>query len=133
MATKLVWAVGIVLTAVGVLGFVPGITTDGMLLGIFEVDTVHNLIHLATGVVALLAAMGMGLSTSLFFKVFGVVYALVAVLGLVMGSPILGLVNANMADHVLHLVLAAVFLYAGFGMRENAPMAMGSMSSNPTM
>lgn len=133
MATKLAWAVGIVLTAVGVLGFVPGITSGGMLLGIFEVDTIHNIIHIVTGLAAILAAMGVGLSTSLFFKVFGVVYALVAVLGLVMGSPILGLVHANMADHVLHIVLAAVFLYAGFGMRDSTPAAMGNMSSNPTM
>ncbi len=131
MAQKLAWIVGIVLTAVGVLGFVPGITSGGMLLGIFEVDTMHNVVHILTGVVALVVAMGSGAYVSLYFKVFGVVYALVALAGLAMGSPILGLISANMADHVLHLVLAAVFLYAGFGMREKAPSM--TMSSNPAM
>jgi hypothetical protein len=131
MAQKLAWIVGIVLTAVGVLGFVPGITSGGMLLGIFEVDTPHNLVHLLTGVIALAVAMGSGAYVSLYFKVFGVVYALVAVAGLAMGSPVLGLIHANMADHILHLALAAIFLYVGFGMREQTPSM--AMSSNPVM
>lgn len=129
MVQKLALWVGIVLTAVGVLGFVPGVTNDGMLLGIFEVDTIHNLVHILTGVVAIVASLGSGAYAGLFFKVFGVVYALVAVLGFAMGSPILGLIHANMADHVLHVVLAAAFLYAGFGMKSQpAPMSMSSGS-----
>lgn len=133
MQKKLALWVGIVLTAVGVLGFVPGVTNGGMLLGIFEVDTMHNVVHILTGVLAIGASMGAGAYAGLFFKVFGVVYALVAVLGLAMGSPILGLIHANMADHVLHVVLAAAFLYVGFGMRgQSAPMG-GSMSSGSMM
>ncbi len=132
MAQKLAWIVGIVLVVVGILGFVPGVTNDGLLLGIFQVDTMHNIVHLLTGALAIIAAMGSGAYASLFFKVFGVVYALVAVAGLAMGSPILGLISANMADHILHIVLAVLFLYAGFGMRESSP-AMGGMSSNPAM
>lgn len=133
MATQLAWAVGIVLTLVGILGFVPGITSDGLLLGIFAVDTLHNIVHLVTGVLALVAAMGSGAYVGLYFKVFGVIYALVAVAGLAMGSPVLGLIEANMADHVLHIALAAVFLYAGFGMRQSSPMAMESMPSGSAM
>ncbi|MHB1086960.1 MAG: DUF4383 domain-containing protein [Minisyncoccota bacterium] len=134
MAKKLALAVGVILTAVGVLGFVPGVTSaDGLLLGIFEVDTMHNVVHILTGVLALLAAMGSGAYGGLYFKVFGVVYALVAALGLAMGSPILGLISANMADHVLHIALAAVFLYAGFGMKSESAPVMSSMSSNPVM
>ena len=41
---------------IGVLGFVPGITTNGHLLGIFEVDTVHNVIHLTSGLLGLIFA-----------------------------------------------------------------------------
>jgi hypothetical protein len=45
---------GAVLVLVGILGFVPGITTDdGHLLGIFHVNAIHNIIHLASGAVAL--------------------------------------------------------------------------------
>src|SRR4051812_32214391 len=49
---------GLVFLLVGILGFVPAATPDTngmpMLLGIFHVNTVHNFIHLASGVVFLL-------------------------------------------------------------------------------
>jgi hypothetical protein len=105
---------GVVFVLIGVLGFVPGITSDGILLGILEVDALHNSIHLLTGVVALIASMH-GMSR-IFFKVFGAVYALVAVLGFMMGGSILDLIHTNMADNLLHAVIAVVALYAGFGM-----------------
>lgn len=133
MAQKLAWIVGVVLVVVGVLGFVPGVTNGGLLLGIFEVDALHNIVHILTGVLAIGAAMGTGAYLGLFYKVFGVVYALVAVAGLALGSPVLGLFNANMADHILHIALAAVFLYAGFGMKSESAPGMGGMSSNPVM
>ena len=70
MANKLAWAFGIVLTAVGILGFVPGLTSaDGLLLGIFQVDAVHNIIHIVTGLVGIYVAMS-GNYVNLYFKVF---------------------------------------------------------------
>ena len=125
MAQTLAWVFGIILVLVGVLGFVPGVTTDGMLLGIFMVDGLHSIIHIATGLAALAAAWGM-YSTRLFFQVFGVVYAAVAVVGVLMGGSIFGLFMTNMADHLLHLVLAAVFLYVGFMAKESPMMASSS-------
>ena len=109
------WGFAIVLLAVGILGFVPGITMDGHLLGIFAVDTMHNIVHLVTGLAALAAAMTSAANARLFFKVFGVIYAIVAILGFVQGDTVLNLMVVNMADHVLHLVIAVVALYLGFG------------------
>ena len=124
------WAFGIVLTLVGILGFVPGITTsDGLLLGIFSVDSMHNIIHLLTGIIGILAALGAGTYACLYFKVFGVVYALVAILGFAMGGVVLGMMM-NMADNLLHVVIAAVALWIGFGMKDSAmPMGMGSSAT----
>jgi hypothetical protein len=113
---KLAKLFAIVFVLVGVLGFVPGITTDGHLLGIFEVNTLHNIIHLATGLVAFWAANSVS-NSRLFFKVFGIVYLLVTVLGFMQGG-VLGLIDTNMADNLLHLVIAAAALYAGFGMKQ---------------
>ena len=128
MAQTLAWVFGIVLTAVGILGFVPGVTTDGLLLGIFATDTVHNVIHLATGILGLIVAMTAGY-TMWYFRIFGIVYALVAVVGFVQGDNVLGLISTNMADHVLHLAIAVVALWAGFGMRgTSVAPAMGSSS-----
>lgn len=119
MIQKLAWVFGAVFLAIGVLGFVPGITTDGHLLGIFEVDTVHNIIHLLSGLFFVWGALASEKVAHKIFKVFGAVYALVAVIGLVQGDTVLGLISTNMADHVLHIVLAVAILYIGFGMKSS--------------
>ena len=128
MVQKIAWIFGIVVLVVGVLGFVPGITSDGMLLGIFQVDTMHNIVHILTGVLAIAAAMGTGSYARLYFKVFGVVYGLVAVLGLVMSGNVLGMMM-NMADHLLHVIITAFALYVGFAMKDS-PAGM-SMNESP--
>jgi hypothetical protein len=116
---KFSWIFAIVFIAVGALGFVPGITTNGHLLSIFEVNTLHNIIHLATGVVAAFMASSAN-NARLFFKVFGVVYAVVAIVGLVQGTTVLGLIGVNMADNLLHVVIAALALWLGFMSKDNA-------------
>lgn len=118
---------GWVLVLVGVLGFVPGITTDNHLLGIFEVDVLHNIIHLATGIIALLMA-GSEASSVLFFKIFGVVYALVTIVGFAQGDSVLGIFGVNLADNLLHLVIALLALKLGFMSQSSAP----SPSQQPT-
>lgn len=118
MAKTLAWVFGIVFLLVGVLGFYSG---DNMLLGIFMVSRRHNAVHLGSGAVALLSAVGGENTARLYFKVFGLVYLLVAITGFAMHRlPVLG-IPLNTADDVLHLVIAAVSLYAGFaGSKESA-------------
>jgi len=130
MVQTLAWVFGIVLTLVGVLGFVPGVTTDGMLLGIFMVGGLHSVIHIVSGLAALAAAWGV-YSSRLYFQVFGVVYGVVTVLGFVTGGAIL--FETNMADNLLHLAIAAAALYIGFMMKESAPVASSSMGMGATM
>ncbi|MBI4476228.1 MAG: DUF4383 domain-containing protein [Acidobacteria bacterium] len=105
---------GIILLLVGVLGFVlaPG---GGLLLGIFAIDATHNLIHIASGIAGI--AMAYAGASRLFCQIFGVVYLLVAILGFV-ATPtdgmLLGMMQVNMADHVLHLAIGAAAGYYGF-------------------
>jgi hypothetical protein len=110
---------GVAFIAAGILGFVPGATTeDGRLLGLFEVNTLHNIVHLLSGAVALFAGYQSDNASRLYFQIFGVVYAFVAVIGLFSGDrAILGMAH-NTADAVLHVVIAAVALYLGFGLRR---------------
>lgn len=105
---------GIVFLAVGILGFVPAVTTNEMLWK-FHVNPAHNFVHLASGVVFLICGMvGAGASRT-FFRIFGLVYALVAVLGFRTGDGLLlGLISNNTADTWLHVVLAAAMLFLGF-------------------
>jgi len=133
MIKNLAWVFGIVFVVAGVLGWVPGITSGGLLLGIFEVDTVHNIVHLATGLVFIWGAMASSATNSMVFKVVGVVYAIVAVVGLVQGDTVLGLISTNMADHLLHVVLAVVILYIGFGMKGEKKMMSESSGGMPTV
>lgn len=107
---------GVVLLAVGVLGFIPTFTPDNHLLGIFHVNALHNVIHLASGAVALAAGYSSVLAARRYFQVFGVIYALVTVLGFIyMDEAILGLVANNTADNFLHVVIAGTALTLGFG------------------
>lgn len=102
----------IVFIAVGVLGYVPNPIVGPT--GIFVTNSIHNLIHIASGIVLLLGVYSsLGSSTAL--KVVGVVYGIVAVLGFLMpGDMMLGMVAMNAADRLLHVALAAVILLAGF-------------------
>ncbi len=107
---------GLVFLLVGILGFVSAVTKDEMLLGIFHVNFAHNVVHLASGAVFLLCGLAGAGPSRTFFRIFGIVYALVAAGGFYYGNePILGIVSNNMADTWLHVVLAVVMLFLGFG------------------
>lgn len=110
---------GVVLLLVGVLGFIPAATPKDMLLGIFHVNTVHNIIHLLTGAISLWTALQSEYAVRQFFRIFGIVYAVVMVLGFFYGErDILGLIANNAADNWLHLIIAAFSLYLGFLYKE---------------
>jgi hypothetical protein len=115
---------GVVLLAVGLLGFVPAFAPDGLLLGLFEVNALHNLVHLVTGGAAVYAATQGNKTSQMFLKVFGVVYLLVTLLGLVTGDALAsGLIPVNMADNLLHVAITAFALYFGFGTKKASSKA----------
>jgi hypothetical protein len=107
---------GIVFLVVGILGFVPAVAPDEMLFKIFHVNAAHNIVHIASGIIFLLAAMaGVGAAKT-WFKVFGIIYAVVAIWGFAVGTGnTLWVVSNNPAATYLHVVLAAVMLFLGFG------------------
>lgn len=116
MLKKAALATGAVFLLLGILGFVPGLTSgdDNKLLGIFAVDALHNLVHILSGIAFLVASQRADWSR-LTFKVMAVVYGLVTLLGFMAGDgAILGLINTNGSDNLLHLVLTAAFAYFGF-------------------
>src|SRR5690348_18389020 len=105
MAKTLGMLFGIVFLAIGILGFVPGITKDEMLLGIFHVNAAHSIVHIVSGAIFLFASMSGAGAARLWFQVFGAIYAIVAVLGFMNGDkPILGLISSSMNNTWLHVV-----------------------------
>lgn len=110
---------GFIILAIGILGFVPGLSTgvtgSGLLLGIFAINPLHNLIHIATGLMALFAGYyADGSYARLYALVFGIVYVLITIAGftqlLFINGSLLGIVPINTADNFLHLAIAAVAL-----------------------
>jgi hypothetical protein len=107
---------GVTLLLIGILGFMPALTPEGKLLGIFEVDTLHNLIHFSSGVVALLTGFASEIAARRYFQIFGIIYGIVTVLGLFYGNnELLGIMAHNIADIVLHLFITISALTLGFG------------------
>jgi predicted transporter len=110
-------AVGVVFVLVGILGFVPGITTnydtmmfaghesEAKLLGLFQVSILHNVVHLLYGVAGL--AMARSWSGARAYLIGGgAVYLVLWLYGLLVDQKSdANFVPLNMADDWLHLVL----------------------------
>ena len=106
---------GLAFLALGVAGFVPALSPQGLLFGLFAVNPSQNMFHIATGILGiLLGAAGEGVSVT-YFRLAGIVYALAVVLGLFAGrsGEVMGLA-INAPNQVLHAAIAWVALYLGF-------------------
>jgi hypothetical protein len=99
---------------VGILGFI----MPSPLLGLFEVDMLHNVIHIASGAIGLIAVNMGHFPARMYLILFGLVYLVVAVIGYVQQTTVLGLITVNMADNVLHAAIAALCLVVGFGSKK---------------
>ena len=120
--------VGATFLAVGILGFVPGITQNldqltfaghesgAMLLGLFEVSVLHNIVHLLFGVVGLAAAKTAASGKS-FLVGGGAVYLVLFLYGMLISqtSPA-NFVPVNTADNWLHLALGAAMVGLGLAL-----------------
>jgi hypothetical protein len=125
--------VGIVFLVVGILGFIPGITTrssdlmfaghnsTGKLLGVFQVSVLHNIVHLLFGVVGIVAARHFR-SAKAFLVIGGVIYLVLWIYGLII-DPMSGanFVPLNTPDNWLHFLLGVGMIALGliFGRSVN--------------
>lgn len=122
---KAALAVGAIFLAVGLLGFVPGITThydqltfaghhsDAALLGIFNVSVLHNLVHLLFGVAGIALARTFN-SARWYLIGGGVMYLVLFIYGLVIDrDSSVNFVPVNDADNWLHLGLAVGMIALG--------------------
>ena len=127
--------VGATFLAVGVLGFVPGITQNfgdmsfaghesgATLLGIFQVSILHNVVHLLFGVAGLAAARAASSSKG-FLVGGGAIYLALWLYGMVIDkASAANFVPVNGADNWLHLALGAGMVALGLALagRTTAP------------
>jgi hypothetical protein len=117
--------VAVVFLLIGVLGFIPGITThygdmtfaghhsDALLLGVFQVSVLHNIVHLLFGVLGLAMART-AQQARLYLIGGGAVYLVLWLYGLVVGQDSgANFVPLNTADDWLHLVLGLGMIALG--------------------
>ena len=100
---------------VGLLGFVPRITVNGYLLGVFKTDAFHILIYVSTGLLGFWA-MTSFLRARLFLRLCGLFYVGIAIAGFVNGG-VVGPMVVNVADNIAHLICGSFALYVGFARR----------------
>ena len=125
LAQNLALVFGVAFLGAGILGFIPGITTNygdmtfagndsgAELLGLFQVSILHNIVHLLFGVGILMARTHEGALNYLLGA--GVIYAVLVVYGLFVGNASdANFVPINNADDVLHAVLAVGLLGSYF-------------------
>jgi hypothetical protein len=111
---------------VGILGFIPGITTDydtmqfagheseAKLFGIFQVSILHNIVHILFGVVGFALARTAA-NARMYLIGGGAIYLVLWLYGLVVGDEsAANFVPVNSADDWLHLVLALGMIALGF-------------------
>jgi hypothetical protein len=111
--------VGGVLVIAGIIGFFysasfgsPGTVDD--VFGILSVNAWHNIVHLATGALGVLAYAAGARASRTYAWGLGVVYIAVAIWGFIIGSgdSILGFIPINTEDNWLHVILGVVGLLA---------------------
>lgn len=116
--------VGAVFLLVGILGFIPGITTehdtkffgqdgDSQILGIFQINILHNLVHLLFGIAGIAMAKRAD-SARTYLIGGGVIYLVVFLYGLLIDlDSDANIINLNSADNVLHVLLGVGMIALG--------------------
>jgi hypothetical protein len=113
------------LVVAGIIGFFyssdfgsPG--NVGAVFGILDVNGWHNVVHILTGVLGLLAFSAGAYAARQYALAFGAVYVVFAAWGFIAGSgdSILGIIPVNTADNVLHLLIGVGGLVAGLATAE---------------
>lgn len=105
----------------------PALTVEhghGLALGMFPVNTLHNVVHLLFGVLGLAAARGAIMSARGYFQVVALAYGLLVILGLLPATQTtFGLIPIWGNDVWLHAALALVAAYFGFMAPAAVPAA----------
>jgi hypothetical protein len=128
--------VGVVFVLVGILGFIPGITTHygdltfaghgsgAKLLGIFQVSVLHNIVHLLFGLAGIAAGRAASSAARSYLVGGGVIYLVLWIYGLVIDkASSANFVPVNNADNWLHLLLGVGMIALGLAFGRTATSA----------
>ena len=117
---------GAVYLAVGIAGFfvTGGVgladTEGSKLLGVFEVNPLHNAVHLVIGAALVVAYVAGRKAVGVVATLIGAVYLIVGLVGPFVTGTDANILALNSLDHALHLGSAAVLIAAGITARRAA-------------
>lgn len=128
--------IGATLVIAGIVGFFysADFTSDEAVhedvFGVLAVNGWHNVVHIATGMLGLLAV---GYAARAYALILGIVYIAVAAWGFIIGSgeSILSIVPVNLEDNVLHLAIGGLGVVAGLATPAAGAVAAGPPPSEP--
>lgn len=114
MAKTVALVFGIIYTLVSILGFLSPLggtfgMTPSPLLGLFDINLAHNIVHLVIGIPGLLMAGTMDGAVR-YLRFFGIVLILVAIIGFITPN-LFGILPIGGNDRWLHLVSGLVMLW----------------------
>ncbi|MFO7690557.1 MAG: DUF4383 domain-containing protein [Cryobacterium sp.] len=124
VAYLLVGALGFAVT--GGVGFIA--TEGGLLLGIFEVNPLHNVTHLLIGAALLVASLSSAPAAKATNTTVGAVYLILGVVGFFIVGSALNILALNTADHFLHLASAVALLGAGLAADKSVTSAQSRVT-----
>lgn len=102
----LIGLVGLALT-----GFSDFVSTEGELLLVFEVNPLHNLVHLGIGAGLIAGAMASSAGLRAVAWTIGAVYLLVGIVGFFIMDTSANILALNAADNLLHIGTALVLFW----------------------
>ncbi len=120
---------GIVYVLIGIAGFfvTSGVgffdTPGGLLLGIFEVNLLHNVAHILIGAALLIAGLSGVRPANTVNAVVGAAYLLLGIVGLFVVGSAFNILAINGADNVLHFGSAVLLLAVGLGAERGVKAA----------
>lgn len=122
----LAWLYAALFLSVVAIGYIPLFTNEaGQLFGLFKIDLIDDALHLGSGIWAALAAWTSARAATLYFKIFGIMYGLDGVIGLLFGQGYLdgGIFiygplpldwGTKIAANTPHILIGGVAVIIGF-------------------
>ena len=123
---RLGWVYALMFFFIASLAYIPGLAdSDGQLFGLFSLDLYDDALHFASGLWAAIAASMSTRAATLYFKIFGPLYGLDGVVGLIFGQAYLdgGLFLYGIAPYAFgikfaanlpHIIIGGLAVYIGY-------------------
>jgi hypothetical protein len=131
---KLAMYFGILFLVVFIITNIPAFNdAEGHNFGLFKIDPSDNIVHLLTAIIGIIAAWYSAKFSRWFFIIFGVLYELDAIVGLLFsrgfldmsiftnGAALPNFGLTNIALNAPHIVIASIMIWIGLSSRFKHP------------